>query len=124
MWTGRRGCCRGDDADKPDAGEVSRYNIRRGIEGSLERLQVDCIDLYQLHWPARYVPMFGRSRFNPEEVRPAPDFDVVVKVCTSATLASPKTNGKKNHQTSRQTQTGIIHISARSTAGPQTRGPP
>jgi aryl-alcohol dehydrogenase-like predicted oxidoreductase len=26
-------------------------SIRRECEGSLRRLQVDCIDLYQLHWP-------------------------------------------------------------------------
>lgn len=28
-------------------------------EGSLRRLRTDVIDLYQLHWPARRVPMFG-----------------------------------------------------------------
>ena len=27
-------------------------SIRREVEGSLRRLQVDCIDLYQIHWPA------------------------------------------------------------------------
>lgn len=77
-------CCSGDDWDKesPDAGEVSRTNIRRGIAGSLERLQVDCVDLFQLHWPARYVPMFGRSRFDPEASRQAPGFEVVVEVRT------------------------------------------
>ena len=80
MWTGRKGCCRGDDADKPDAGEVSRYNIRRGIEGSLERLQVDCIDLYQLHWPARYVPLFGMKQYRPEHCRDAAGFEEMVGV--------------------------------------------
>jgi aryl-alcohol dehydrogenase-like predicted oxidoreductase len=27
-------------------------SLRREIEGSLRRLKVDCIDLYQMHWPA------------------------------------------------------------------------
>ncbi len=30
---------------------ISRDTIREEVEGSLKRLQVDCIDLYQLHWP-------------------------------------------------------------------------
>ena len=30
---------------------ISRETIRDEVEGSLKRLQVDCIDLYQLHWP-------------------------------------------------------------------------
>ena len=31
--------------------------VRRGAEGSLERLGVDAIDLYQVHWPWGDVPM-------------------------------------------------------------------
>nr|KAJ0207392.1 hypothetical protein LSAT_V11C500297380 [Lactuca sativa] len=32
---------------------------------SLLRLQTDYIDLYQLHWPDRYVPMFGETDYDP-----------------------------------------------------------
>jgi aryl-alcohol dehydrogenase-like predicted oxidoreductase len=32
-------------------GNLSRASIRREVEASLERLRVDAIDLYQLHWP-------------------------------------------------------------------------
>ncbi|ABS66374.1 aldo/keto reductase [Xanthobacter versatilis] len=34
-------------------------NITYAIEGSLKRLQTDYVDLYQLHWPDRAVPLFG-----------------------------------------------------------------
>ncbi|XP_022728449.1 uncharacterized protein LOC111283993 isoform X4 [Durio zibethinus] len=32
---------------------------------SLKRLQMDYIDLYQIHWPDRYVPMFGEIEYDP-----------------------------------------------------------
>ena len=28
-------------------------------------MQIDCIDLYQIHWPQRNVPMFGATEFDP-----------------------------------------------------------
>lgn len=31
--------------------------VRRGVEGSLQRLGRDVIDLYQLHWPDRSIPV-------------------------------------------------------------------
>lgn len=38
---------------------LDRRNIEQAVDDSLMRLQTDYIDLYQLHWPDRAVPMFG-----------------------------------------------------------------
>lgn len=36
---------------------LSRVNIRQAVDGSLQRLQIDCIDLYQAHEDDASVPM-------------------------------------------------------------------
>ncbi|GAB4404282.1 MAG: NADP(H)-dependent aldo-keto reductase [Rhodoferax sp.] len=38
---------------------LTPQDIINACEGSLRRLQTDVIDLYQIHWPVRSVPMFG-----------------------------------------------------------------
>ena len=52
------------------AGEGVRRNssparIRREVEDSLRRLRTDRIDLYQIHWPERHVPLFGNIYYDP-----------------------------------------------------------
>jgi aryl-alcohol dehydrogenase-like predicted oxidoreductase len=43
----------------------NRANLQAALEASLRRLKVDCIDLYQLHWPERNTNFFGRLGFEP-----------------------------------------------------------
>ena len=51
--------------------DLTPANIRAAVETSLQRLQTDYIDLYQLHWPSRNAPIFGQRTFDPAQERPA-----------------------------------------------------
>ena len=44
---------------------LDRQTIRNALHDSLTRLQTDYIDLYQIHWPERNVPLFGQFQFDP-----------------------------------------------------------
>ncbi len=39
--------------------DLTGADIIAACDGSLQRLKTDVIDLYQIHWPVRSVPMFG-----------------------------------------------------------------
>ncbi len=44
-----------------DGSPLTGDSVRSAVEGSLKRLKTDYIDLYQLHWPNRVFPHFGRN---------------------------------------------------------------
>ena len=48
---------------------MTARDIVASCEASLKRLQTDVIDLYQIHWPERNVPMFGQMYYDPTKER-------------------------------------------------------
>jgi aryl-alcohol dehydrogenase-like predicted oxidoreductase len=76
-----------EHADGNITGSLKRDSLRRELEGSLERLGLDAVDLYQLHWPlpeedieegwsalvelrdAGLTRHIGVSNFNAEQLR-------------------------------------------------------
>ena len=49
---------------------LTAADIVAACEDSLQRLKVDVIDLYQIHWPVRHVPAFGMLYFDPAKDKP------------------------------------------------------
>ncbi|KAG8370435.1 hypothetical protein BUALT_Bualt14G0116500 [Buddleja alternifolia] len=53
---------------------VDAANIRESVEKSLKRLNTDYIDLLQIHWPDRYVALFGEYLYDPSRWRSSVSF--------------------------------------------------
>jgi aryl-alcohol dehydrogenase (NADP+) len=63
---GRRDWIRGGRTD------LTRDVILEAADTSLARLKIDCIDLFQIHWPQRNLPNFGATEFDPAKERQGP----------------------------------------------------
>ncbi len=48
-------------------GDLTGADIIAACDASLQRLKTDVIDLYQIHWPTRSVPMFGGMYYKPAD---------------------------------------------------------
>jgi aryl-alcohol dehydrogenase-like predicted oxidoreductase len=59
--------------------DVTRATIAEAVDTSLARLRTDYIDLYQIHWPQRNVPMFGVTDFDPSKERDGPSIQEQVE---------------------------------------------
>jgi aryl-alcohol dehydrogenase-like predicted oxidoreductase len=64
------GPARGMNWIREGSPDLTAKDIVQACEDSLKRLQLETIDLYQIHWPARNVPAFGRVYFDPAKDKP------------------------------------------------------
>ncbi|CAJ1443449.1 unnamed protein product [Effrenium voratum] len=98
----RRELPEGDPESFPD-GRTDAKSIKQACDASLRRLQTDCIDLYQIHWPDRYVPLFGGTVYKPDLEREAVSIEE-----TAAALKDLLEEGKiKAYGVSNETTFGI-----------------
>ncbi|EIE26615.1 Aldo/keto reductase [Coccomyxa subellipsoidea C-169] len=58
---------------------ITAEQVEESVEGSLRRLKTDYIDLLQIHWPDRYVPLFGAAAYDPVNEREDVPFEEQLK---------------------------------------------
>ncbi len=52
--------------------QLVRRQMQQALEESLQRLQTDTIDLYQIHWPARNTNFFGKLGYKYDQTNATP----------------------------------------------------
>ncbi len=86
--------------------DLTRDVIAEAVETSLARLQTDFIDLYQIHWPQRNVPMFGAIEFDPSKEKDGP----AVREQVEALAALIKAGKIRHYGLSNETAWGVCEF--------------
>jgi aryl-alcohol dehydrogenase (NADP+) len=66
---------------------IDQLSVEEAVNGSLRRLQTDHIDLYQIHWPDRYLPNFGQAFYDPSQERSATGIEEQLEALDSVVKA-------------------------------------
>src|SRR5450631_1181507 len=86
--------------------DLTREVIAEAVDTSLARLQTDFIDLYQIHWPQRNVPMFGATEFDPSKEKDGPS----VREQVEAMAAMVKAGKIRYYGLSNETAWGVCEF--------------
>ncbi|HUM99802.1 MAG: aldo/keto reductase [Halothiobacillus sp. 20-53-49] len=67
--------------------QINAHHIQTAIEASLKRLHTDYVDLYQIHWPERYVPMFGERYYQAGQQHAAESIEAQLRALSALVQA-------------------------------------
>lgn len=94
---------------------LNKRHITAAIDGSLERLKTDYVDLYQLHWPDRPVKVFGALGHDHREGQETPPEETLEALGELVQAGKVRQVGLSN-----ETPWGVMRFLALAEAG---RGP-
>ncbi len=84
--------------------QLTAAHIRKALVASLERLQTDYLDLYQIHWPARQTNFFGRRGYADDDQPSTPLAETLQALAEWVKQGKIRTIGLSN-----ETPWGVMH---------------